>query len=199
MASEMEFIEYVVTQMEDLGNVRYRKMFGDCMIYLNERPVILVCDNTTYVKKHPAIEELVRESETGIPYEGAKEYYIIDAGHKKHFTQVLSILEEVLPLPKKRPKQVKKIISPCGAVCKECKSYPKECGGCAKIKGKVFWLEYVGADICPIYQCCKDKGEKHCGNCPKLPCEKFMKDPNFSEEENEANLKKMIKNLKYAL
>lgn len=82
MASEMEFIEYVVTQMEDLGNVRYRKMFGDCMIYLNERPVILVCDNTTYVKKHPAIEELMRESETGIPYEGAKEYYIIDAGHK---------------------------------------------------------------------------------------------------------------------
>lgn len=101
MANEMEFIEYVVTQMEDLGNVRYRKMFGDCMIYLNERPVILVCDNTTYVKKHPAIEELMRESETGIPYEGAKEYYIIDAGHKKHFTQVLSILEEVLPLPKK--------------------------------------------------------------------------------------------------
>ncbi len=55
------------------------------MIYLNERPVILVCDNTTYVKKHPAIEELMRESETGIPYEGAKEYYIIDAGHKKTF------------------------------------------------------------------------------------------------------------------
>lgn len=26
-----------------------------------------------------------------------------------------------------------------------------------------------------------------------------MKDPNFCEEENEANLKKMIKNLKYAL
>lgn len=61
------------------------------------------------------------------------------------------------------------------------------------------WLEYVGADICPIYQCCKDKGEKHCGNCPKLPCEKFMKDPNFSDEENEANLKKMIENLKDAL
>ncbi|WP_366933587.1 DUF3795 domain-containing protein [Bacteroides sp.] len=53
--------------------------------------------------------------------------------------------------------------------------------------------------MCPIYQCCKDKGKKHCGNCPKLPCEKFMKDPNFSEEENEVNLKKMIKNLKYAL
>lgn len=70
--------------------------------------------------------------------------------------------------------------------------------------GSIVWstqqfVEYVGADICPIYQCCKDKGEKHCGNYPKLPCEKFMQDPNFSEEENEANLKKMIKNLKYAL
>ena len=138
MASEMEFIEYVVTLMEDLGNVRYRKMFGDCMIYLNERPVILVCDNTTYVKKHPAIEELMRESETGIPYEGAKEYYIIDAGHKKHFTQVLSILEEVLPLPKKRPKQVKTSFHLAVRCVRNVRVILKNVAGVLKSKEKCF-------------------------------------------------------------
>ncbi len=29
--------------MKDLGNVRYWKMFGDYMIYLNEKPIFLRC------------------------------------------------------------------------------------------------------------------------------------------------------------
>lgn len=45
MASNIEFIEFISSQLEDLGYVRCRKMFGDYMIYLDEKPIILVCDN----------------------------------------------------------------------------------------------------------------------------------------------------------
>lgn len=114
MASDIEFIEYICSQMEDLGSVSCRKMFGDYMIYLNGKPVILACDNIAYIKKHPAIVELMSDSETGIPYDGAKEHYIIDAGHKNHFIQVLAILEEVLPLPKKKTTKQQK--NPKGAL-----------------------------------------------------------------------------------
>lgn len=85
--------------------------------------------------------------------------------------------------------------SPCGARCVNCKSFPKECKGCRNIKGKVFWTQYIGDTVCPIWKCCSEHKWKNCGNCPDLPCVRFMKDPTISDEENEANLKKMIDNL----
>ena len=36
--------------------------------------------------------------------------------------------------------------SPCGAVCVECASFPLECGGCRKIKGKVDFALSAGGD-----------------------------------------------------
>lgn len=86
--------------------------------------------------------------------------------------------------------------SPCGTKCAECARFPAECGGCRKIEGKVFWLEYVGRDVCPIYECCGNKGMKNCGACDALPCEKFMKDPSISDEQNAANLRVMLDNLR---
>ncbi len=70
MASNIEFVEFVCSQLQELGHIRYRKMFGDYMIYVNEKPVILLCDNIAYVKILPEIEALMSEAETGIPYEG---------------------------------------------------------------------------------------------------------------------------------
>lgn len=88
-------------------------------------------------------------------------------------------------------------IAPCGAVCAECGYYPLQCAGCAKIKGKVYWLTFTGADVCPVYDCCvNNKKQKNCGTCEKLPCEKFTKDPTVSDEQNRENLSKMIKRLK---
>ena len=87
--------------------------------------------------------------------------------------------------------------SPCGAVCAECGLFPKTCEGCRKIKGKVYWLQYTGGDVCKVYDCCvNQKGQANCGKCDCLPCERFTKDPTISDEQNKANLKKMIERLK---
>ncbi|UKI18356.1 MAG: helix-hairpin-helix domain-containing protein [Bacteroidales bacterium] len=34
--------------------------------------------------------------------------------------------------------------SACGARCVDCDRFPAMCGGCRKIRGKVFWLAYTG-------------------------------------------------------
>ena len=84
-----------------------------------------------------------------------------------------------------------------GAVCAECGLFPQTCGGCRKIKGKVYWLQYTGDNVCKVYDCCVNgKGHKNCGACEKLPCEKFTKDPTVSDEENAAHLESMVKRLK---
>ena len=104
MACSEEFIEFVCSQIEGVGMVRTRKMFGDWCIYIDERPVILVCDNTVYVKMNPAIADLMADAETGFPYEGAKEHYILDVEHSDFAKKVLKVLVPLTPLPKKKKK-----------------------------------------------------------------------------------------------
>ena len=58
-------------QAAGTGCLRCRKMFGAYMAYVNDKPVLLVCDNTVYVKKLACIGELMASAERGLPYEGA--------------------------------------------------------------------------------------------------------------------------------
>lgn len=60
----------------------------------------------------------------------------------------------------------------------------------------VDWLRYTGDDVCRIYDCCRTKRKKNCGDCPDLPCGYFVKDPTVSDEQNEANLCKMVERLR---
>ncbi len=52
MATSKEYIEFVCEQICRYGAVTYRKMFGEYMAYLNEKPILLVCDNTVYIKRN---------------------------------------------------------------------------------------------------------------------------------------------------
>jgi len=92
------------------------------------------------------------------------------------------------------------MVSVCGANCEGC-SYSAECvGGCEKLQGRVFWTKYIGAVICPVYRCVKDKGHRTCGDCAKIPCETWVaiKDPNLSDEEHEKSIAARVEKLKAA-
>lgn len=75
------------------------------MVYVNDKPVLLVCDNTVYVKKLPEIEELMSGAECGVPYDGAKEHYILDIENRELTAKAAQILERITPVPKKRSKK----------------------------------------------------------------------------------------------
>ena len=105
MASSVDFIEYVCEQIDGRYLVRYRKMFGDYMVYVNDKPILLVCDNTVYVKKLAELEKLMKNADFGIPYDGAKEHYILDVENAELTENVIEILERVTPLPKKKNKK----------------------------------------------------------------------------------------------
>lgn len=100
MACTLEFIEFVCSQLSGAGGVRSRKMFGDWCIYVDEKPVVLACDDIAYVKKHPAVASLMPGAECGFPYEGAKEHYILDIEHRDAAVKVIRALWVVLPYPK---------------------------------------------------------------------------------------------------
>lgn len=104
MACSIDFIDFVCSQIEGAGIIRARKMFGDYCIYVDEKPVLLACDNIVYIKKHAAIASLMQNAECGYPYDGAKEHYILDIEHCKEAISVIKTLLPHIPLPKPKKK-----------------------------------------------------------------------------------------------
>ena len=105
MATSKEYIDFVCEQIEGIGDISTKKMFGEYMVYLNDRPVLLVCDNTVFVKRLPELADLMKSAPTGVPYSGSKEHYILDMDDTERATAVLAVLERVTPLPKPRKKK----------------------------------------------------------------------------------------------
>lgn len=102
MATTNEYIEYVCEQISGVGEIRYKKMFGEFMVYLNNKPVIIVCDNVPFVKKLDCIKEMMKNADTGCPYKGAKEHYILDIDNSDLCKMIVMKIEKVTPVPKSR-------------------------------------------------------------------------------------------------
>ena len=92
MSTSKEYMQFVLDQLEEFPDVTYRKMFGEYMVYLQGRPVLLVCDNCAMVKKLPELAELMRGAPDGLPYEGARVHSVLDLEDRELVRQVMDIL-----------------------------------------------------------------------------------------------------------
>lgn len=104
MATSIDFIDFVCDQIADSGVVRYRKMFGEYLVYVNDKPILLICNSTVYVKKHAVLDDLMTTADHGIPYEGSKEHYILDIDDQELSQKVIACLLPITPVPKKKKK-----------------------------------------------------------------------------------------------
>ena len=105
MATTVDFIEYICGQIEGVGMVRHKKMFGEYMVYVDNKPILLVCDNTVFIKILPCLDELMESAEKGYPYDGAKEHYVLDIDDAILTREVIAALLSVIPVPKPRKKK----------------------------------------------------------------------------------------------
>lgn len=108
MATTNEYIEYVCEQLRDFGDVRYKKMFGEFMVYIDDKPIVIVCDNTPFIKKVDSIANMMNDAQTGYPYNGAKEHYILDIENMKSCEEAINELVRITAVPKPKKKLSKK-------------------------------------------------------------------------------------------
>jgi TfoX/Sxy family transcriptional regulator of competence genes len=102
MATSVDYIEFVCEQIAGVGAVRYKKMFGEYMVYVNDKPILLVCDDTVFVKIMPELDAFSDRLGKGFPYNGAKEHYSVDVDDRELLCEILGILEPITPVPKSR-------------------------------------------------------------------------------------------------
>ena len=108
MASDPEFVDFLVDQMKDAGVVRSRKMFGEYALYAGDKVVALVCDNQLFVKPTRGGRAFIGTPVEAPPYPGARNAFLIEAAFedREWITQLIRITERELPAPKpKKPRR----------------------------------------------------------------------------------------------
>jgi len=110
MASDQNFVEMIVEQLQNCGEIRYRKMFGEYAIYSNDKVVGLICDNQLFIKPTVAGREFIGEPVEAPPYPGAKNSFLIEdkLEDSEWLSELIRISEQELPKPKPKKKKVKK-------------------------------------------------------------------------------------------
>ena len=108
MASNADFVQYIVDQCSGAGEIVAKKMFGDYGIYCNGKNGKIfgpICDDRFYLKPTEAGRALLRKEELRPPYDGAKDYfYIADVDDRDYLSSLVRVTYKALPEPKKRKK-----------------------------------------------------------------------------------------------
>lgn len=104
MATTKEFMDYVCEQLCAWNPVP-RKMFGEYMVYIDKKPLFLVCDNTVYIKCLDCVAPFMGSAERDSPYTGAKLHYIVDIDDTDLLAHIVPPLLAAIPVPVKKNKK----------------------------------------------------------------------------------------------
>lgn len=107
MASNPDFVQYIVDQCGKAGDIIARKMFGDYGVYCNGKIFGLVSDNGFYVKPTEAGRQMLRSVDLRPPYDGAKPYFYIEDVDDSDYVSAL-VRATCADLPEPKPKAKRK-------------------------------------------------------------------------------------------
>ena len=104
MASTKEFLDFVLDQLAEAGDVSYRAMMGEYVLYFGAKTVGGVYDDRLLLKQTPGAIEMMRNAPCGarleVPYPGASEMIAPDVDDRELVCRLVRIIADELPEPK---------------------------------------------------------------------------------------------------
>lgn len=106
MASDQNFVDFVIEQIQKSGEITAKKMFGEYGIYADGKIFGLICDNKLFIKPTTAGRAFIGNVIEAAPYEGAKPSFLIeeqieDSDWLSELTRI-TLAELPAPKPKKK-------------------------------------------------------------------------------------------------
>ena len=103
MASNKEYLDFILEQLSELEEITYRAMMGEYIIYYRGRIIGGIYDDRLLVKPVESAVELMPNAIFELPYEGAKEMLLVDNVDNREFlTELVNAMYSQLPAPKKK-------------------------------------------------------------------------------------------------
>lgn len=92
MASNKEYLEFILEQLSWLEEITYRPMMGEYIIYYCGKIAAYVCDDRLLIKPTKSAAEYMRETVYEKPYDGAKDMLLADnVDDKEYLTGLLKL------------------------------------------------------------------------------------------------------------
>ncbi len=109
MASSTKFVDFILEQLKDVGEVYTKKMFGEYCLYANNKVLGLICENQLFIKPTKAGRDFLGENALQAPaYKGAKPSFLIEnIDNEQWLCELARLSLEELPELKKRKKSGK--------------------------------------------------------------------------------------------
>ena len=103
MASDKEYLEFVLEQLSELDGITYRAMMGEYILYYRGKIIGGIYDNRLLVKPVESAVSLMPTATYELPYDGAKEMLLVDNIDSKEFlTELFNAMYDELSAPKKK-------------------------------------------------------------------------------------------------
>ncbi|MBC6719316.1 TfoX/Sxy family protein [Treponema sp. Marseille-Q4130] len=102
MASTKEYLDFVLDQLSDLEDIRFRQMMGEYIIYYKGKIIGGIYDDRFLVKPTKSVMKKIPDA-FEVPYDGAKEMILVDEIDNREFLRdlILGMYEE-LPEQKRK-------------------------------------------------------------------------------------------------
>ncbi|MBE0648740.1 MAG: TfoX/Sxy family protein [Bacteroidales bacterium] len=107
MATNQEFVDFVVDQIENAGEIKAKKMFGEYGVFSDGKIFALICNNKLFVKPTAAGRAIIEEVVEAPPYPGAKPCFLIEdkIEDREWISNLIRITVQELPEPKPKKKK----------------------------------------------------------------------------------------------
>ena len=105
MASDREYLDFILEQLSGLDGITYKQMMGEYILYYHGKIIGGIYDNQFLVKPTKSAAERMPDADRELPYEGAKEMLLVDNVDNREFlTELVTAMAEELPAPKPKRK-----------------------------------------------------------------------------------------------
>ena len=105
MASNKDYLSFILEQLSELNDITYKAMMGEYIIYYQDKIVGGIYDNRFLVKPTKSAKSLMPDAPLELPYDGAKEMLLVENVDSKDFlTKLFNAMYSELSAPKKKKK-----------------------------------------------------------------------------------------------
>lgn len=89
MTSSKEYLDFILEQLSEVGDVSYRAMMGEYIIYYRGKVVGGIYNDRFLVKPTKSAVAMIPNADTELPYDGVKEMLLVDDVDNREFLREL--------------------------------------------------------------------------------------------------------------
>ncbi len=102
MPSTKPYLDFILDQLSEAGDVSFRPMMGEYVLYYHGKVIGGIYDDRFLVKPVKSAAALMPQAQRELPYEGAKEMLLVDNVEDRAFLrELLEAMFAELPARKK--------------------------------------------------------------------------------------------------